>query len=81
VAAFHADGLGACLTGGEGPDGAFTSVECVAADGTVTTLPNLNQPHHGHGGVVVDGIAYVLLGGPEPGLSASSTVESMVLAP
>lgn len=79
VAAFYADAYGACLTGGEAPDQAFSVVECVAADGTVTTLPPLNQPHHGHGAAVVDGVAYVLLGGPEPTLSADSTIESLTL--
>ena len=48
---------------------------------TVTTLPPLNQPHHGHGAAVVDGIAYVMLGGPEPTLSADSTVEAFTLTP
>lgn len=81
VAAFFSEAYGACLTGGEAPDQAFTVVECVAADGTVTTLPPLNEPHHGHGAAVVDGIAYVLLGGPEPTLSASSTVEALTLRP
>jgi hypothetical protein len=47
----------------------------------VTTLPPLNEPHHGHGAAVVDGIAYVLLGGPEPTLSADSTVEALTLTP
>lgn len=79
VAAFHAPGLGACLSGGEAPDRAYPTVECMAADGTVTALPNLLEPHHGHGTGVVDGVAYTLLGGPEPGLSAGSTVESLVL--
>ncbi len=50
-------------------------------EGAVTTLPELNEAHHGHGAAVVDGVAYVLLGGPEPGLSASSVVESFVLEP
>ena len=79
VAAVHVPGLGACLSGGEAPDRAFTVVECMDADGTVTTLPELLQPHHGHGAAVVDGVAYVLLGGPEPMLSAGSTVESLAL--
>jgi len=79
VAAFHVPGLGACLSGGEAPDRAFTAVECMAADGTVTALPDLLEPHHGHGTGVVDGVAYTLLGGPEPTLSAGSTVESLVL--
>jgi len=81
VAAFYDEALGACLTGGEAPNQAHTTVECIDADGTVTTLPPLNVPHHGHGAAVVDGIAYVLLGGPEPTLSASATVESLALAP
>jgi non-specific serine/threonine protein kinase len=79
VAAFHAETVGACLTGGEAPDQAYRTVECVAADGTISTLPPLNEPHHGHGAAVVDGVAYVLLGGPQPRLSASSTVESLAV--
>jgi hypothetical protein len=79
VAAFHVPGLGACLSGGEAPDRAYTTVECMAADGTVTSLPDLLEPHHGHGTGVVDGVVYTLLGGPEPTLSAGSTVESLVL--
>jgi hypothetical protein len=80
VAAFHATGVGACLTGGEAPDRAFTVVECVTDDGTVVELPELAEPHHGHGAVVVDGVAYVVLGGPEPTLSAGSTIEALDLA-
>jgi hypothetical protein len=79
VAAFHVAGVGACLTGGEAPDRAYTAVECMAAEGTVATLPELGQPHHGHGAAVVEGLAYVLLGGPEPTLSAGATVETLAL--
>ena len=79
VAAFHVPALGGCLSGGEAPDRAFAAVECMAADGTATELPDLLEPHHGHGAAVVDGVAYVLLGGPEPMLSAGSTVESLAL--
>ena len=79
VAAFHVPALGGCLSGGEAPDRAFTTVECMATDGTVTTLPDLLEPHHGHGAAVVDGVAYVLLGGPQPALSAGSTIESLSL--
>lgn len=81
VAAFFAESAGACLTGGEAPDQAYTTVECISVDGTVSTLPALNESHHGHGAAVVDGIAYVLLGGPQPTLSADSTVEALTLAP
>ena len=45
----------------------------------VTTLPELGEPHHGHGAAVVDGLAYVLLGGPEPALSAGATIEMLAL--
>lgn len=79
VAAFHDPALGACLTGGEAPGGAFRTAECVSTDGDITTLPEMIEPHHGHGAAVVDGVAYVLLGGPEPGLSAAATVESLTL--
>jgi hypothetical protein len=79
VAAVHVFGIGACLIGGEAPDRAYTVVECMAADGTATALADLAEPHHGHGAAVVDGVAYVLLGGPEPTLSAGSTVESLAL--
>jgi hypothetical protein len=51
----------------------------MAADGAVMTLPELGQPHHGHGAAVVEGLAYVLLGGPEPTLSAGATVETLAL--
>lgn len=80
VAAFFAPGIGACLAGGEAPDRAYRVVECIAADGTLTALPDLVEPHHGHGAAVVDGTAYVLLGGPEPLLTADTTVEALDLA-
>jgi hypothetical protein len=79
VAAFHVAGLGGCLTGGEAPDRAYTTVECMAMDGAITRMPDLVEPHHGHGAAVVDGVAYVLLGGAQPALSAGSTVESLAL--
>jgi hypothetical protein len=86
AAAFFSLDHGACLTGGEATDRAFTEVECLAPSdsidgGTLTTLPPLNEPHHGHGAAVVDGVAYVLLGGTEPGLSAGSTIEALRLEP
>ena len=79
VAAFHWPSLGPCLVGGESPDGTNPQVECIAADGTSTVLPSLAFPRHGLGAVVVDGIAYVLLGGPVPGLTASGTLELLSL--
>jgi non-specific serine/threonine protein kinase len=77
VGAFYVPELGACLTGGEALSGAFTAVECVDLDGTVSTAAEMRVPRHGHGAAVVDGVAYVLLGGPTPGLSAHSSVESL----
>ncbi len=79
VAAFHWPSVGPCLVGGESPDGTNPQVECIAADGTTTALPSLAFPRHGLGAVVVDGVAYVLLGGPVPGLTVSATVEMLTL--
>lgn len=79
TAAFHHPSRGACLTGGEAPEHAFTLVECISASGVISLLPELNEPHHGHGVGVIDGVAYVMLGGPQPLLVAGSTVESLVL--
>jgi non-specific serine/threonine protein kinase len=81
VGAFYLPELGACLTGGEAVSGAFTTVECVGSDGSIATGPEMRVPRHGHGAAVVDGVAYVLLGGPTPGLSAHSSVESLSPAP
>jgi hypothetical protein len=81
VAAFHLPELGACLTGGEAPDRAFRTVECIHADGAVTTLPDLLVERHGHGAAVIDGVAYVVLGGPVPGLSVHASVERLDPSP
>ena len=79
VAAFFAAGIGACLTGGEAPSFALATVECIDVDGRITALPDMGQRRHGHGAAVIDGVAYALLGGEVPGLSASSTVELLIL--
>jgi N-acetylneuraminic acid mutarotase len=76
VAAFFTDEHGACLVGGEGPEGTFAEVECVGADET-TSLPRLSTARHGLGAAVIDGVAYVALGGTEPGLSVSGTIEAL----
>lgn len=81
VAAFHVPELGACLTGGEAPDRAFRTVECIDADGLVTTVADMLVERHGHGAAVVDGTAYVVLGGPVPGLSAHASVERLDPSP
>ncbi len=78
IAAFNAGELGDCVVGGEGPNGTFGAVECVGAFET-TTLPGLTVPRHGLGAVVMGGRAYVLLGGPQPGLTVSDVVEVLDL--
>jgi hypothetical protein len=77
IAAFSARGLGDCVAGGEGPDGTFGAVECIGA--ITTTLPGLTVPRHGLGAAFMDGRAYVVLGGPRPGLSVSAVVEVLDL--
>lgn len=79
VAAFWAPATGACVVGGEEPNATFDEVECIDEEGTVTSLPSLNVARHGLGASVVGGIAYALLGGRQPGLSASGTVEGIRL--
>ena len=81
VAGFWVPGAGGCSAGGEGPDGTFAEVECSDADGAVATLPPLEASRHGIGAVVLEGLAYVLLGGPEPGLTVSPTVQALRLEP
>ncbi|HEU0237164.1 MAG TPA: kelch repeat-containing protein [Candidatus Limnocylindrales bacterium] len=79
VAAFWWPALGACLVGGESPDGTNPEAECIDLDGRVTVLPPLARPRHGLGAAVVGGTAYVLLGGEQPGLFVSGLVESLAL--
>ncbi|MQA27986.1 MAG: hypothetical protein GEU94_21610 [Micromonosporaceae bacterium] len=79
VAGFYAPGKGACLAGGEHPDGTFDEVECVAGDGATSRLPRLGHARHGVGAAVLDGTAYVLLGGRKPGLHVSAVVERLRL--
>jgi len=81
VAGFHVPGVGACMAGGEGPGGTFAQVECMDDVGAVTTLPDLAAPRHGIGAVTLDGRAHVFLGGPEPGLTVSPTLQTLPLAP
>ena len=77
VAAFWWPTLGACLVGGESPGGTNAQVECIDEDGDVSVFcPFSAQPRHGLGAAVVDGVAYVALGGDQPGLFVSPTVES-----
>jgi hypothetical protein len=79
VAGFFWPTLGGCLAGGESVTGTNPQVECITADGAVTSLPLLAAARHGLGAVVFDGVAYVLLGGDVPGLTVSGTVETLRL--
>jgi hypothetical protein len=79
VAGFFHAGVGACLVGGEEPAGTRSEVECVRPDGAVVALPRLGVARHGLGAAVLDGVAYVVLGGPEPGLHVSPIVEALDL--
>jgi hypothetical protein len=81
VAAFWSERHGACLAGGEGPSGTFAEVECIADDGRVTPLPSLGFPRHGLGAAALGDAAYVVLGGPQPGLTVGGRVEGLLLAP
>ena len=78
VAALSWPALGTCLVGGEGPNGTFGDVECIGTD-HVTILPGLTVPRHGLGAAVIDGTAYVVLGGPQPGLTTSDVIEALEL--
>jgi Kelch motif len=79
VAAFWSPEVGACLVGGESPGGTNAQVECIDVDGDVSVLPGLGHPRHGLGAAVVNRVAYVLLGGDQPGLFVSPTVEALDL--
>jgi non-specific serine/threonine protein kinase len=79
VGAFWWPSLGACLAGGESPGGTNAQVDCIAADGTVVRLPDLGVARHGVGAAVVDGTAYVVLGGRRPGLFTSDVTETLAL--
>jgi hypothetical protein len=77
VAAFYTQAHGACLAGGEAPDGTFAEVECIDEEGVTTTLPPLGQARHGLGAGVIDDVVFVVLGGPEPLLSVSGATEAL----
>ena len=81
VGAFYLPTLGACLTGGEAPAEALRTVECVGPSGEILSAPDMNVLRHGHGAAVVGDVAYVVLGGPVPGLSTHASVEALDLNP
>ena len=80
VAAFWWPGLGACLAGGESPDGTNAQVECMDPDGTAQALPDLGVARHGLGAAVIGETAYVVQGGRRPGLYVSEVIEALPLA-
>jgi hypothetical protein len=75
--AFHLPGVGACLAGGEELAGAFDEVECIDDGLDVVRLPDMAGARHGHSVAVLDGSVYVLLGGPEPLLTVSGTMQRL----
>jgi hypothetical protein len=77
--AFHLPGVGACLAGGEELAGAFDEVECIDDGLDVVRLPDMAGARHGHSVAVLDGSVYVLLGGPEPLLTVSGTVQRLTV--
>jgi hypothetical protein len=79
VAGFYAGNRGACLAGGEHPAGTNSQVECIDERGNVARLPDLGHARHGLGAAVIGDTAYVVLGGPKPGLHVSATVERLGL--
>ena len=79
VAAFWSPATGACLIGGERAGATLDAVECLAPDGRSLTLAPLSVPRHGLGVGVIDGIAYAVLGGWQPGLTVSSVIETLDL--
>lgn len=79
VAAFYSAAHGACAAGGEAPTATFDEVECIDADGVVSSLPALGVGRHGLGADVIDGVAYVALGGPDPMLAVSAVIEALRL--
>lgn len=77
VGAFWIAGLGACLVGGETPDGTSALVECVNEAAQLTELPPLAVARHGLGVAVLGGGVYAVMGGEEPGLFVSAVLERL----
>lgn len=77
VAGFYHPAVGACAVGGEEPEATFAEVECLDADGEPSTLATLEEPRHGLGAAVVGDAVYTVMGGPEPGLAVSDTLEAL----
>jgi N-acetylneuraminic acid mutarotase len=77
AAAFYLPGVGACLAGGEQLSGAFAVVECIGDGLEAIRLPDMAGARHGHAAAIVDGAVYVMLGGPEPLLTVSDTVQRL----
>ena len=80
VAAFWWPSLGACLAGGESPGGTNPQVECIdrRRHARATARPRRRAPRRRR--AVVDGTAYVVLGGRQPGLFTSDVTEALAAA-
>jgi len=76
---FHLPGVGACLAGGEQLSGAFDVVECIDDGLDLVRLPDMAGARHGHSVAVVGSEVYILLGGPEPLLTVSGTVQRLAV--
>jgi hypothetical protein len=79
VGAAWVEGYGACLIGGEAPDGTLGEVECVSIDDELIALPPIQAPRHGLGVALLDDGLYALLGGEVPGLTVSDIGERLPL--
>lgn len=77
VGAFWIAGIGACLIGGETPEGTSSLVECVADGGQIVGLPPLAVARHGLGVAVLSDGVYAVMGGEQPGLFVSATAERL----
>jgi hypothetical protein len=66
--------------GGESPSGTNRTVWALRPGGRAwTRLQDLRTPRHGLGVVAFRGRVWAIAGGPEPGLTVSGAVESLVV--
>lgn len=75
---------GACVAGGEEPQGTIASIECLDTDGgprTWRTLANMNVARHGLAVIDLDGDLHVIAGGDKPGLFVTGTHEVVSRVP
>lgn len=66
------------VLGGQNATQTFDAVEAFdLANDTWVALPPLAQARHGFGAVVLEDVLYAAYGGPEPGLTTTSTIEAL----